>query len=106
MHWIHIRATGYYPNMAFRSMRKGDSFTYHFVTTPPVALICPLCQLVVRDPQLSCCCGTNFCKQCVDKTTNEKNGCPACNNTDIVFASFPNKMSEREVKKLIDCTVC
>ena len=87
--------------MASSKVKEGDRHTYKFVMAPPQALFCYLCQLVARDPQLSVCCGTNFCRQCLEKRPTEDNGCPVCNEVDVVLTTFPNKMSDREIKKLI-----
>ena len=86
--------------MMASSTAEQGGYSYKFATTPPEVLFCHLCQLVSRDPQLSVCCGTNFCKQCVEKKTSEEGGCPSCNDTKPLIA-FPNKMSDREIKKLI-----
>ena len=87
--------------MASSKMKLGGGYAYKFAKTPPKALLCCLCQLVARDPQLSVCCGTNFCKGCLERREGEEDGrgCPACNHTDVVTA-FPNKLSDREIKKL------
>ena len=84
------------------SKKVGDGYAYTFVKSPPKALFCHLCQLVARDPQLTVCCGTNFCKGCLEKKSSKEgdHGCPACNHTEVVTA-FPNKLSDREIKKLI-----
>ena len=86
--------------MASSAVKQGGSYSYTFITTPPESLLCYLCQLVARDPELSVCCGTNFCKQCLKKRTNQESGCPVCKDIDVLTA-FPNKMSDREIKKLI-----
>ena len=80
-------------------MRGG--YSYNFSATPSATLFCRLCQLVACDPQLSICCGTNFCKQCLEKRTSEDGGCPVCNDADVALTTYPNKMSDREIKKLI-----
>ena len=82
-------------------VEQGSGYYYKFVSAPPAALFCYLCQLVARDPQLSVCCGTNFCKRCLEKRTSPEGGCPACNDTDVALTAFPNKMSDREIKKLV-----
>ena len=82
------------------SQREGG-YSYKFVTAPEESLFCHLCQLVARDAQLSVCCGTNFCKQCLGRRASETSGCPACNDVNVVLTAFPNKMSDREIKKLI-----
>ena len=73
-----------------------------FVTTPPGSLLCQICQLVARDPQLSICCGHNFCKACLNKVENDE-GCPiaTCDENESIFTTFPNKLSNREIKKLL-----
>ena len=73
-----------------------------FVTIPPDSLLCQICQLVARDPQLSVCCGHNFCKACVAKVENDE-GCPiaTCDENESTFTTFPNKLSNREIKKLL-----
>ena len=80
---------------------SGSGYAYKFVITPPGALLCQICQLVARDPQLSVCCGNNFCKLCLEKRTSEEGGCPACDDSDVFFTTFPNKLSDREIKKLL-----
>ena len=70
-----------------------------FVITPPGALLCQICQLVARDPQLSVCCGNNFCKTCLSKVNNDE-GCPTCDDNEF-FTTFSNKLSDREIKKLL-----
>ena len=82
-------------------VEQGGGYFYKFASTPSAALFCYLCKLVARDPQLSVCCGTNFCKRCLEKRTSQECGCPACNDTDVALTAFPNKMSDREIKKLI-----
>ena len=36
-----------------------------FLTTPPVALTCPVCLLVLKQPHLLSCCGAHICQVCV-----------------------------------------
>ena len=79
----------------------GYGYTYTFVVTPPKELYCHLCELIARDPHLSVCCGTNFCKQCLEKRRSEEGRCPVCNDADVALTTFPNKMSDRQIKKLI-----
>ena len=88
-------------SMASSSVKQGSGYAYKFSTTPPEYLFCPLCQLVARDPQLSVCCGTNFCKRCLETRAEERGACPVCKETHIALTVFPNKMSDREIKKLV-----
>ena len=82
-------------------MKQRGGYAYKFATTPPEYLFCLLCRLVARDLQLSVCCGTNFCRRCLETRAKEKSGCPACKETDIALTAFPNKLSDREIKKLV-----
>ena len=75
-------------------------YACNFVITPPGALLCQICQLVACDPQLSICCGNNFCKTCLDKINSDE-GCPTCDDKECFFTTFPNKLSDREIKKLL-----
>ena len=87
--------------MGSSKMKPGGGYAYKVVSSPPRALFCHLCQLVARDPQLTVCCGTNFCKGCLENKASKEgdHDCPACNHTDAVTA-FPNKLSQE-----IDCAV-
>ena len=87
--------------MAANKETKGG-YPCKFVITPPGGLLCQICQLVARDPQLSVCCGNNFCKTCLDEINSDE-GCPTCDDKDCIFTAFPNKLSDREIKKLVVC---
>lgn len=86
--------------MALNKGKQGGGYACKFIITPPGALLCQICQLVARDPQLSVCCGNNFCKSCLEKVT-VKERCPTCNDNESFFTTFPNKLSDREIKKLL-----
>ena len=60
--------------MAASEGTERGGYNYKFVITPPSTLICFTCKLVSRDPQLSVCCGTNFCKTCLEARTSNKHG--------------------------------
>ena len=86
--------------MAAIKDKQSGGYDCKFFITPPGALLCQICQLVARDPQLSVCCGNNFCKTCLD-TRDDEEGCPSCIDSDCFFTTFPNKLSDREIKKLL-----
>jgi len=69
-----------------------------FVDAPPDALVCILCIHTCHNPYLSVCCGHNFCKSCLDKVRRDTTKCPFCRNEE--FTTFPNKLSDREIKSL------
>ena len=69
-------------------------------------LVCPICQLVCKDPQQSQCCGKIFCQICVTrlKKTNELSAqCPNCRQCP--FEVFADKRSKRSIANLkVFCT--
>ena len=50
---------------------------------------CPICLLVLRDPQQVTCCGKSYCKVCIDRVVKDGKPCPTCNA--VAFSIFPNK---------------
>ena len=64
-------------------------------------LVCPVCQLVCRDPQQSECCGKVFCKVCVDNlvlSSPSELCCPNCREKSISF--FADKRTSRSIFSL------
>ena len=66
-------------------------------------LMCMICHLPSRDPQLSSCCGHTFCKSCLDSIkqfgrTRSTSVCPVCR--DKAFQAFPNKQADRKIRRL------
>ena len=82
-------------------------YDYTFVYTVPSRLICKTCDLPCRNAYLSECCGSNFCKTCLDNVKKSKSlsgqVCPSCRNK--TFNTFQNKQADREVSSLqVFCT--
>lgn len=78
----------------------GGGYDYDFVQNPPQRLICAICHLPCRDPQLSTCCGTNFCKVDIEsfkKATSITKDCPVCRGN---FESFVNHQANRDINEL------
>ena len=92
--------------MAIATPNNIEGYDYNFVDTPHDRYICRKCGLPSRDPYLSKCCGHVFCKFCLDdvkKVFANNNACPICRDEE--FVTFPNKQSDREIRKLhIYCT--
>ena len=73
-------------------------------------LVCPICQLVCRDPQQSQCCGKIYCQICVTRLKqsllNQLQGnaqCPNCRQRP--FEVFADKRSKRSIANLkVFCT--
>ena len=81
-------------------------YDYTFVDTPPDRLVCKICHLPSRDPHLTDCCGTIFCKSCLERArqaTTVSTACAHCRAEK--FDSMINKQADREIKSLhIYCT--
>ena len=62
-----------------------------FVEEPPKALQseCPVCLLILREPNQATCCGNSFCKECIDRVKTNNQPCPTCREGD--FNLFHNK---------------
>lgn len=82
----------------------GGGYDYDFLDNPPPdRLTCPICHLPCRDPQLSLCCGHNFCKTDIESfkkaspDVNEACKCPICRGK---FESCINQQACREINDL------
>ena len=78
-------------------------YNYTLVNTAPSRLICKKCDLPCRNAYLSGCCGSSFCKTCVDNVKGSESlagrACPSCRNK--TFDIFKNKQTDREVNSLL-----
>ena len=64
---------------------------------------CPICSLILRDPYLTSCCGTNFCHTCSERLQDEHKPCPTCREES--FELFANKSLKRSLAQLhVLCT--
>ena len=50
---------------------------------------CPICLLVLREPNQATCCGKSFCKECIEQVKANNQDCPTCNDKN--FNLFHNK---------------
>ena len=76
-----------------------------FVEPPPSVLQaeCPICSLILRDPYLTSCCGTHFCRTCSERLQAEHKPCPTCREEN--FELFANKSLKRSLNQLhVLCT--
>ena len=73
-----------------------------FVDPPPPAFQteCPICRLVLHEPYIVSCCGTNFCHTCIKPLQAEKSPCPTCRKD---FEVFPNKGLKYSLNELRVC---
>ena len=70
-------------------------FDCEFINQPPRRSQCPICLMVVRDPQQTPCCGKAFCKACISKIREKNQPCPTCKAED--FHYFPDKGLQQEL---------
>ena len=80
-------------------------YDYEFVEPPPSVFQteCPICHLILREPNLVSCCGTSFCHTCIQRLQADNSSCPTCREDN--FEDFPNKGLKRSLKQLqVYCT--
>ena len=66
---------------------------------------CPICSRVLRQPQLTDCCGNHFCTSCLSRWLQMSSNCPLCRQ--VGFKSIRDKKIERAVQDMeVFCTVC
>ena len=68
---------------------------------------CNICKKILKDPQLTACCGQHYCQSCLNYwfTTNYRRSCPHCRTERSGFQYFLNKSVKREIDSLrIHCT--
>ena len=72
-------------------------FECEFVERPPDVLQtdCPVCLLIIREPNQVTCCGYSFCRACIDRVVTSKKPCPTCNEAE--FNVFPDKRLQRSL---------
>ena len=73
------------------SRARPCGYDCEFVERPPaqVECECPVCLLVLRDPQQVKCCGHSYCKVCLDRVVKDGTPCPTCNA--VAFSIFQNQ---------------
>ncbi|CAI8037811.1 TNF receptor-associated factor 4, partial [Geodia barretti] len=70
-----------------------------FVTPPPdvIQIECPICLQIPKQPCLiSCPCGKEFCRECIERIKEDDKPCPLCNLSDFTFLRHHG--SERYLK--------
>ena len=85
------------PPVTKRENRGG--YDCEFVTPPPDAIQteCPVCLMIPKEPcVISCPCGMEFCRECIERIKKYNKPCPLCNLTDFTFMRHHG--SERYLK--------
>ena len=82
-------------------------YDHSFVNSLHDRFICRICHFPSREPYLTDCCGTIFCKSCLEECSRQatvlSTACPICRKKH--FRSMINKQVDREIKSLhIYCT--
>lgn len=67
-------------------MADRGGYKCEFVEKPPKLFECPLCSLILREPQLTKCCGRNVCLPCVADMKREGKPCPLCKQKVLTTA--------------------
>ena len=68
---------------------------------PPIADLqtkCDICSRVLCKPHQTQCCGSIFCKSCVERVQEQEQPCPRCNKAEL--AIFYDKRLERTINEL------
>ena len=55
-----------------------NQYEWEFVDPPPKLTICPVCSEVLKKPMLTECCGSHFCKACIQPPGPGSHFCKAC----------------------------
>ena len=96
---------GHPPNPPIRPARPSvkphdGGYDCEFVKRPASDLVqadCPVCLLVLREPQQVSCCGYSYCQSCIQKIKDDGKPCPTCSNE---FDTFPDKRLKRTLYAL------
>ena len=82
------------------AQKETVGYECEFVDPPPTAFQteCLICQLVLREPYQTNCCGTSFCQTCIQRVQDNESSCPTCRTED--FQVFPNKGLKRSLNQL------
>lgn len=70
---------------------------YDFVDPLNDEYVCSVCLELLREPQLTSCCGQHFCKSCLESVLARGMRCPLCNQD---FAAIIDRRIEREIRAL------
>ena len=79
--------------------QNGSGYDCEFATPQPdvVQTECPICLMIPKEPcVISCPCGMEFCRECIERIKKDNKPCPLCNLTDFTFLRHHG--SERYLK--------
>ena len=64
----------------------------------PFEIRCPICLDILTNPHQTECCGTNYCKGCIERIMIGRKPCPTCKNKGIKL--YHNKGLQKEIYKI------
>ena len=81
-------------------MTNQRGFDCKFIKDPPEAIQseCPVCLQIIRDPFQATCCGSGYCRVCIEQIEAKNNPCPSCKQTE--FNIFEDKRLKRSLYTL------
>lgn len=79
-------------------MAEAGGYDLDFLDPPQEDHECPICQLVMREPQIVGCCGYKYCFGCINRILNANKPCPMCLSDS--FNVMPEKQLQRKIKDL------
>ena len=85
---------------------KGAGYACTFVEPPPKLFMCEVCELILRDPQITQCCKKYVCKPCIAKEVENGAPCPvpSCQN-QCMKKTFPDRDLYHDIhKSKVYCT--
>ena len=79
-------------------MANVGGYDLEFLESPPDDYECPVCQLVLKDPQIVDCCGIKYCLGCIERVMLANKPCPICQGVE--FKIMPEKQLMRRISDL------
>ena len=78
-----------------------EGYGYELVSAPFDDFTCLICHLIAREAQQSTCCGNTFCRQCIEKWTEDDDNCPVCREvTDLKPMHVTDRKAIRKINQL------
>ena len=82
--------------------QSGGGYDYKFVEEVPEKYLCNICMKVLQEPQLTDCCGQNYCASCLQTwfAQQGKRQCPQCrqeNFTHIIYWPLKREINELKI---------
>ncbi len=83
-------------------MEEYGGHEVEFIDSIPDRYKCTVCTRVLKDPELTVCCGQHFCSTCLQQwfTKQHKKSCPHCRNEAPKFKHVENKGLKSEINEL------